>query len=197
VIPVISGIRDHNKDIRISIDTTEYEVASLAVAEGASIINDVSGLRNDERIVYLASENNAALVIMHMLGSPGTMQKDPQYDDVMKDIFEFLDSKVKFAKKAGVKEVFADVGIGFGKTVEHNLTLLKNLSYFEKLGVPLLLGISRKSFLGKTLGIENPADRDVPTALFHALTLSREVEIIRVHNVGMLKMLKDIFDLLK
>jgi len=197
VIPVIIGIRDHNKEIRISIDTTKHEVAKLAVAEGATIINDVSGLRNDERIINLAAEHNTALVIMHMLGSPGTMQNDPQYDDVLKDIHKFLDSKVQIAKKAGVKEIYADVGIGFGKTAEHNLTLLKNLSYFEKLNVPLLLGLSRKSFIGKTLGIDDPAKRDVPTALFHALTLCKEVEIIRVHNVELLKMLKDIYYLLK
>jgi dihydropteroate synthase len=197
VIPVISGIRDHNKDIRISIDTSKYEVARLAIGEGASIINDISGLRNDERIVDLAAEYNSALVIMHMLGSPRTMQIDPKYDDVLTDIYDFLDSKVKLAKQSGVKEIYADVGIGFGKTVEHNLILLKNLDHFSGLGVPLLIGISRKSFIGKAFGIDDPANRDVPTALFHALTLSKEVEIIRVHNVEMLKMLKDIFYLLK
>jgi len=197
VIPVIIGIRDHNKDIRISIDTTKLEVAKLAVAEGASMINDVSGLRNDEQIANLAAEQNTGLVIMHILGSPRTMQINPVYNDILKDIYDFLDSKVQIAKKAGVKEIYADVGIGFGKTVEHNLTLIKSLNYFHRLTVPLLLGISRKAFIGKTLGIEDPNKRDVPTALFHALTLCNGVEIIRVHNVELLKMLKDIFYLLK
>ncbi len=196
VMPVICGIREFNKNIRISIDTNKYEVAKLAIAEGATIINDVSGLRNNPKIANLAADSNAGLIIMHMLGSPRTMQNNPDYNDLLKDIFEFLNSKVEIARNAGVKEIYADVGIGFGKTVEHNLTLLKNLSYFKKLRVPLMLGLSRKAFIGKTLGIKKPLERDIPTALFHALTLCEEVKMIRVHNVKLIKMLKDIYELL-
>lgn len=196
VIPVINGIREKNEKIRISIDTTKLDVATEAIAAGASIINDVSGLRKDLRLADLAAESQSGLILMHMLGSPGTMQNDPKYDNVVEDIYLFLKQRIEIARKTGVEEIYADVGIGFGKTVDHNLELLRNHKYFSKLNVKMCLGISRKSFIGKTLKIEEPKERDLPTALIHALTLGNEIGIIRVHNVKYIKMLKDVFQVL-
>lgn len=196
VIPVIIGIRAENEDIRISIDTTKLEVATEAIAAGASIINDISGLRNEPRLSDLATESKSGLILMHILGTPGNMQDNPTYDNVVNDIYKFLDKKIEIARNTGVKEIYADVGIGFGKTVAHNLELLKNHKYFSGLNVPMCIGISRKSFIGKTLGIDEPIERDFPTALFHALTLSSEIGILRVHNVKQIKMLKNINNML-
>lgn len=193
VIPVIEGIKKERPDAVISIDTMKYEVAKEAVDLGASIINDVSGLQNDVRIALLAAEKNCTLVIMHMQGTPKTMQINPKYQNVVQEVFDFLHSKIEVAKELGVKSIIADVGIGFGKTVEHNWELLRNLPKFYELGVPLLLGISRKSFIGKTLNIENPLERDIPTLLLHTLLLNYKVDYIRVHNVKPYQMLKTLY----
>lgn len=194
VIPVIEGIKKRNPEAVISIDTTKYEVAKEAVESGATIINDVSGLRNDLRLSKLAAEKNCSLIIMHMQGTPKTMQTNPTYDNVVEEILQFLRQQIEVAKRYGVKTIFADVGIGFGKTVEHNWELLRNLDKFSQLGVPLLLGISRKSFIGKTLNIANPIERDIPTLLLHSLLLRFDIDTIRVHNVKQFQMLKTFYD---
>jgi dihydropteroate synthase len=124
------------------------------------------------------------------------MQKNPQYDDVVGDVFAWLFEKIEIARAEGVKSIIADVGIGFGKTTEHNLELLRNHYKFRGLNVPLLLGISRKRFIGSITGIEEAGDRDIPTALLHALLLNAGADIIRVHNVKMIKMLKDLWQVL-
>lgn len=197
VLPVIEGILAVNPKAIISIDTTKYDVAREALAAGASIINDISGLQFDERLAALAADNTAALILMHMQGTPRNMQSNPVYGNVVEDVFEFLYEKVKFAQSLGVKDVIADVGIGFGKTAGHNLELLRNLEYFRKLGVPLLLGISRKSFIGKALNIEIPAERDLSTAFIHALLPNFGGDIIRVHNVSLINTLKSVWEILK
>ncbi|MGQ9818399.1 MAG: dihydropteroate synthase [Candidatus Kapaibacteriales bacterium] len=194
VIPVIEGILNHKPDAFISVDTTKSKVAVSAVKAGAKMINDVSGLQNDPNIAEVANKYSASLVIMHMKGTPQTMQVNPHYDNIVGEVYEFLESKIEFAKKNGVKEIYADVGIGFGKTVEHNWELLRNIEKFYSLGIPLLLGISRKSFIGKTLGIENPVDRDLPTLLLHTLLLTKNIEIIRVHNVRQFHVLKILYE---
>lgn len=194
VIPVIEGILEQKPDTFISIDTMKSEVAELAVKAGVKMVNDVSGLQNDPRLAEIACKYNVPLVIMHMKGTPETMQLNPYYDDVVEEIYNFLESKIDFAKNLGVKEIYADVGIGFGKTVEHNWELLRNLEKFYFLDVPLLLGISRKSFIGKTLGIENPAERDFPTLLLHSLLLVKNIDIIRVHNIKQFKYLKILYE---
>lgn len=197
VIPVIEEIRKTHKDITISVDTTKYEVAKLAVDAGADIINDISGLNNDIRLAELSAKYDKWLVLMHIKGKPRTMQNNPHYDNPVREIFEELKQKIEFAKSKGVKKIIADVGIGFGKTYEHNIELLKNHSEFAKLGVPLLLGISRKSFIGKMLGIKNPEKRDLPTLLIHALLISQNTDIIRVHDIKPYIELKKIFNELK
>ncbi|MGB9771920.1 MAG: dihydropteroate synthase [Candidatus Kapaibacteriota bacterium] len=193
VLPVIEGIKKVRPDAVISIDTMKYEVATRAVEAGATIINDVSGLQNDIRLATLAAEKNCTLVIMHMLGTPKTMQINPTYQNVVEDIFNFLQSKIEIARQLGVKTIVADVGIGFGKTVEHNWELIRNIPRFYDLRVPLMIGISRKSFLGKTLQIENPIDRDLPTLLLHSLLLNFNIDFIRVHNVKQFQLLRTLY----
>lgn len=194
VVPVIEGIKKDRPDAVISIDTMKYEVAKEAVEAGATIINDVSGLQNDIRLAHLAAEKNCTLVIMHMQGTPKTMQINPTYQNVVEEIFEFLQNKIEIAKQLGVRSIVADVGIGFGKTVEHNWELIRNIPRFYDLQVPLLIGISRKSFIGKTLCIENPIERDLPTLLLHTLLLNFNIDIIRVHNVKQFQMLRTLYE---
>jgi len=196
VIPVIEGIRAANAHAQISIDTVKYEVAEAAMRAGARIINDISGLSVDPRLASLAGDYDAELIIMHIQGTPRTMQVSPQYDDVVREVFGHLQQKIELARSLGAQKIMADVGIGFGKTAEHNWTLLKNLDYFRNLGVPTVLGLSRKSFLGKLLGIENSAERDVPTLIVHALLPVMAATIVRVHNVRQLAMLKRIHEML-
>lgn len=191
--PVIEGIRKHNANIPISIDTTKYTVAASALDAGANIINDISGLNFEPKLVDLAARKKAGLVIMHMKGKPKTMQNKPNYCDISNEIYLELQEKVAMAKRMGVENVIADVGIGFGKTVTQNWLLLRLHYVFESLGVPLMLGLSRKFFIGETFGIENPKDRDFETAIIHTMLLTKKIDIIRVHNIEKLNRVRDIF----
>lgn len=196
VIPVIEGVRRHCPHVPISVDTTKYEVAAAALEAGATMLNDISALRFDPRMGELAARANVPVVLMHMQGTPRTMQLNPHYEDVVAEVKAFLRERIAYARSLGIQSVIADVGIGFGKTVEHNWELLRRHREFLELGVPLLLGISRKSFLGKTLGIEEPRQRDCATALLHALLLESGVSIIRVHNVALLVQLRRLWQAL-
>ncbi|MCK5742248.1 MAG: dihydropteroate synthase [Chlorobi bacterium] len=193
VVPIIKKIKEEFPNLKISIDTTKSSVARAAADAGVDIINDISGLDFDPKIADVAAEYNLKLILMHMQGTPRTMQENPHYNDVVEDVFDILQKKIEFARSRGVKSVIGDVGIGFGKTLEHNLTLLRRHSEFSKLCVPMLLGISRKSFIHKMLNIENPLDRDIPTAIIHALMLNSGADIIRVHNTTVINMLKNIY----
>ena len=184
-IPVVKELVKQNPNVTISIDTTKYEVAKQALDSGAKIINDVSGLTTEPRFVDLAKEYDADLVIMHKKGSPKEMQVKPEYDDVVQEVYDFLDEQAKFAE--GVNNVFVDVGIGFGKTLEHNLSLLSNLEKYNGITGKQLLGISRKSFIKMMFGIENAKDRDTHTAIIHSLLLNKKVDILRVHNVKLVR----------
>ncbi|MFN8367843.1 MAG: dihydropteroate synthase [Candidatus Kapaibacterium sp.] len=190
VIPVIQGIRAVNRTIPISIDTMKAEVAQQACNAGATMINDVSAGRFDENMFTVAMQAAVPVVLMHMLGKPKTMQENPTYDNVVQDVYSFLEERVTTARNAGVTNVMIDVGIGFGKTLEHNLELLRNHAEFAKLNVPVVLGISRKRFIGALTGVENAADRDTATALLHALLLQAKADIIRVHNVAVCNQLR-------
>jgi dihydropteroate synthase len=183
VVPVIEQIRQSYPTIPISIDTTKAVVAERALDAGATMINDISAGRFDPEMFSVAAERQVPIVLMHMQGTPATMQVNPHYSDVVEEILAFLHERINVARAHGIREIIADVGIGFGKTLEHNLTLLANLQRFAVLGVPLLLGISRKRFLGALSGIDEPSERDTVTALMHALLLNGPVEYIRVHNV--------------
>src|SRR5712672_4269847 len=153
ILPVLEGLRDALK-IPICVDTRKSQVAEAAVAAGAQIINDVSGLRNDPRIAEVAVQRGVPLILMHMRGEPATMQKKPFARDVMKDVTQGLRAAITKARRAGVhkSQIIIDPGIGFGKSFEQNYELLRKLADIAKLGYPLLVGTSRKGFLGATLG---------------------------------------------
>jgi dihydropteroate synthase len=183
-IPVIEKLAKKTKAC-ISIDTTNYEVAKAALDAGANIINDITALA-DERMAQLAAERKVPVILMHMQGTPRTMQVEPKYKDVVSDVLKFLLDKAKRAKKFGIpkERIFIDPGIGFGKTIEHNLKLLANLDKFVKTGYRVLVGPSRKWFIGKLTGKENPAERTFGTAAAVALCASAGVSIVRVHDVA-------------
>jgi dihydropteroate synthase len=183
-IPVIEKFAKKTKTC-ISIDTTNYEVAKAALDAGANIINDITALA-DERMAQLAAERKTPVILMHMQGTPRTMQVKPKYKDVVREVLKFLLDKTKQAEKFGIpkQRIFIDPGIGFGKTVEHNLQLLANIDKFVKTGCRVLVGPSRKRFIGKITGKEDPADRNFGTAAAVALCAASGVSIVRVHDVA-------------
>ncbi len=185
VIPVIEKLASE-VDVPISIDTCKSGVARSALDAGATIINDVSALRFDPQMVRVVAQSGAPVILMHMLGTPRTMQKNPHYDAVVAEIMSFLQQRIEYATSHGVerKQIIVDPGIGFGKTVGHNLAILKNLASFHLLNSPLLLGASRKSFIGLVLDRENPLDREMGTAAVTCAAVLAGVHIIRVHNVS-------------
>ena len=185
VIPAIDIIRKHHK-LPISIDTSKSEVAAEALAAGADIINDISALRFDPAMIDIAIQHNAPVVLMHMHGTPRDMQINPTYDNVIEDILSFFAGRLAWAQKRGLKKekIIIDPGIGFGKTVEHNLSILKHLDRFQTLGCPVLVGHSRKSFLAKILQ-DNIEDRDMPTAALSMLCALKGAAILRVHDVAL------------
>ena len=168
---------------RVSIDTMKSEVAKSALLAGATIVNDVSGLRDPEMIDVVA-EHGASAVIMHMLGEPRTMQVRPKYKDVVQDIIAYLGDRVAAAEAGGVepRRIMVDPGIGFGKTLEHNLEILARLDEFKALGKPVVIGVSRKSFIGKIT--EAPAEERIGGSVAAALVAARNgASIVRVHDV--------------
>ena len=184
VIPVIEQLAARVK-IPISIDTMKPAVARAAIAAGASIVNDVAANREDDAMARVVADSGAGYVLMHMQGTPQTMQIKPVYADVVRAVGDFFFQKIQRLSDCGIarEQVIVDVGIGFGKTLEHNLLLLGALRSFTKLERPLLLGVSRKSFIGKLLGAETP-DR-LPAALAcAALAVEAGVQVIRTHDVA-------------
>lgn len=184
VVPVIKGLSE-KLDVPISIDTYNFEVASAALEAGAAMINDITAL-SDERICELAAKYKVPIVLMHIQGTPATMQIEPKYKDVVSEVLEFLLERAKRAEQLGMprERTFIDPGIGFGKTVEHNLLLLRNIHKFVDSGYRVCIGTSRKSFIGKITGKENPAERIFGTAATVALCAAAGVSIIRVHDVA-------------
>jgi dihydropteroate synthase len=184
VLPAIKIIRK-NHTIPVSIDTTKAEVARKALQEGADMINDISALRFDPEMIVLAKETDVPVIIMHMLGTPTDMQVNPVYDDVVAEIKRFFAERLEWAEKKGVQRsrFIIDPGIGFGKTIAHNLIILKRIADFNELGCPVLIGHSRKSFIGKLL--DNVVDdRDVASAAVSALCVTSGAAILRVHDVA-------------
>ncbi len=188
VLPVVERLRD----LVISVDTTKAEVAEKVLAAGARIINDVSALRFDPRMVDVVRDADAGVVLMHMQGTPQTMQQKPRYGDVVVEVRSFLAERIAFAEARGLKktQIAVDPGIGFGKTVEDNLRLLAHLDEFSSLGCPVLVGTSRKSFIGKVL--DPPGDRSAHetegriwgTAATVAWAVAQGARILRVHDVA-------------
>ena len=181
-IPVIKNIHQQGKDVIISIDTTKSEVAKQALDSGAQIINDISGLTFDEKMIDIAKEYNSGVVIMHIKGNPKTMQENPEYRDVVKDVYDFLLVQSIKAKQNDIDKIIVDPGIGFGKRVEDNFSLIKNLDYFQSLGYPVMIGLSKKSFIGKTLNLDND-QREIGTIILETISVIKSARIIRTHNV--------------
>lgn len=186
VIPVISAIRKQlSAEVLISIDTRLSTVAKAALAAGANIINDVSAGRDDPTILTVAAQADCPLILMHMQGNPQTMQDNPHYDNVVNEVLSSLLNDVNKAMAAGVKRdnLIIDPGIGFGKRAEDNLTLLAHLSKFVATGLPVLLGTSRKRFMGRICNVSEPSELVTATAATTALGVMAGVQIFRVHDV--------------
>ena len=183
VVPLVKELKQILK-IPISVDTYKSKVARLALEAGASIINDITGLNQDIDMATVIKEYGAEVVIMHMQGTPQNMQKDPKYDDVLKDIYSFLEEAIEKAAQSGIKrdKIIIDPGIGFGKTLKDNLTILKNIRFFKKLNLPILIGPSRKTFIGEITGKETE-ERLMGTASSVAVSIINGANIVRVHDV--------------
>lgn len=184
VLPVIEGLKDAGA--LISVDTRKSEVMEKAVKAGAHILNDVSALSHDPASLKVAARSGLPVVLMHAQGDPKTMQDDPAYDDVVLEVFDYLAERIAACEAAGIdrSRIIADPGIGFGKTLEHNLALLQGLSLFHALGVALLLGVSRKRFIGTLSDEADPQARE-PGSLAAALAgIAQGVQMVRVHDVA-------------
>jgi dihydropteroate synthase len=192
VRPVIEAIAAASTDgspatcAQISIDTSKASVARAALDAGATLVNDVTALRGDPQMASVVAESGAECCLMHMLGEPRTMQQEPRYDDVVDDVKAFLLARLEFAVGEGIAEdrVLLDPGIGFGKTVAHNLELLRRLGEFVELGRPVVIGTSRKSFLGRLAGAPESSQRLAGTLATNVLALERGARVFRVHDVA-------------
>jgi dihydropteroate synthase len=184
VLPVIEGLVETGA--QLSIDTSKLAVAQAAVAAGASYVNDVTAFRGDPELAGWVGEQDLDCCLMHMLGDPRTMQLDPRYDDVVDDIKAFLEERIAYAVGEGVAEerIMLDPGIGFGKTLDHNLELLRRLDELVALGRPIVVGTSRKSFLGKITGRDDAKQRVPGTIATNVLALAKGATVFRVHDVA-------------
>ena len=185
VLPVIARLAAEFPAVPLSIDTYKADVAAAALDAGASLINDISGLTFDPGMAPLAAERGCPLILMHLLGSPRNIPLRPRYDDVIGDIQAFFERQITFARSCGVRDaqIWLDPGIGFGKTAPHNLEILRRLPELKSLGFPLLVGPSRKKFLGRILETDDPQDRREGTAAAVALSIAGGADMVRVHDV--------------
>ncbi len=188
VIPIIKKLRQ-NSSIPISIDTTRAEVAQAAITAGADIVNDISGGTFDEKMFSTVASLQVPIIIMHIRGTPKTMQQKTDYQDLVTDIIEWLKCQVKKAIEAGIEQhkIIIDPGIGFAKNYQQNIELLKNLSRFHSLECPMLVGVSRKSFIGHILGEKDPKKRVWGTAAACCHAIASKSDILRVHDVPEMK----------
>jgi dihydropteroate synthase len=186
VLPVFEALAPARPTARLSVDTSKAVVAQEAISRGATLVNDVTALRGDPRMVEVVAEAGVECCLMHMLGEPRTMQDDPRYDDVVSAVKAFLSERLQFAVANGIDEskVIVDPGIGFGKTLEHNLELVRRLDELVALGRPVMVGASRKSFLGRITGREDPAERVSGTVAINVLAYERGARLFRVHDVA-------------
>ncbi len=195
VLPVIKALREQYPDLPLSIDTYKAQVAAAAMAAGADLINDISGFNFDPKMARVAAETDAYCSLMHIQGTPDAMQKEPRYDDLFAEISCYFEKSIALAEAAGVKreKIILDPGIGFGKTLEHNLLLLKHLAEFTGFGLPLLLGTSRKSFISKLTDAE--VDNRLPASLATiAQGLTNGANIVRVHDVAATRQVVTVID---
>ncbi len=185
ILPVITRLTSELPQIPISVDTYKAEVARAALGAGASIINDISGLAFDPQMAPLAAERGVPVILMHLLGSPRDIPQQPVYTDVVADIKAFFDRQIAYALSCGMRreQIWLDPGLGFGKTAQHNLEILRRLSEFQSYDLPLVVGASRKRFLGSILGTDDPNDRKEGTAATVALSIAAGAAAVRVHDV--------------
>jgi len=185
ILPVIEAVRKHS-DVPLSVDTYKAVVARAAIAAGADIINDISSLSFDPDMADVVAGSGVPVVLMHIKGTPRDMQKDPTYKDVVGEIREFFVERIAFAKSAGIDEenIVIDPGIGFGKQLQHNLTIIKELGRLKELGQPLLIGTSMKSFIGRIMGTTALEDRAEGTLASVAMSVWNGADIVRVHDVA-------------
>ena len=186
VLPVLEGVRAAGCEAEISIDTSKARVASAALAAGATLVNDVTALRGDPEMAAVVASSGARCCLMHMLGEPRTMQRDPHYDEVVSDVKFFLQARLEFAVEHGIAEdrILLDPGIGFGKTVAHNLELLRRLDEIAELGPPVVIGTSRKSFLSELTGGRDVGERLAGTIATNVIAYERGASVFRVHDVA-------------
>lgn len=184
VVSVVEGLRDAGA--QISVDTSKRAVAEAALAAGATYVNDVTAFRADPDLAGLVADAGCDCCLMHMLGDPRTMQTNPRYDDVVSEVKAFLEQRLAAAVAAGIDErrVYLDPGIGFGKTIDHNLELLRRLDELVAIGRPLVVGTSRKTFLAKITGRDDPHQRVIGTVATNVLALERGASVFRVHDVS-------------
>jgi dihydropteroate synthase len=185
VVPVIERLISDRPDAVVSIDTYRAATAEVALRAGARVVNDVTALRGDPGMAALVAEAGCPVFLMHMKGEPKTMQLEPRYGDVVREVRDFLAERAEFAVSAGVKpeNVVVDPGIGFGKTLDHNLTLLRDLDAIVELGFPVLVGASRKRFLGTITGVDAASERVFGTVATTLLAYERGARLFRVHDV--------------
>jgi dihydropteroate synthase len=186
VMPVVEALAPSLPG-RISVDTYKARVAADALAAGAYMINDITALRMDPEMVAVVRDAECPVILMHMLGEPKTMQQDPVYGDVVQELHGFFVERLNWAVDNGVKEenLLIDPGLGFGKTTAHNLQIMRSLEAFRSLGRPIVLGASRKRFLGEILGVDEPKERDAATAATTVMAVTAGAHIVRVHRVGL------------
>ena len=182
VLPVVKEILNKRPSSVLSVDTTKSKVAHEALSAGAAMINDISALRFDPEMVNVIKQFDSAVALMHMKGKPKNMQENPYYENVIEEVYDFLAERSSFAAENGIDKIFIDPGIGFGKRVEDNFNLIRRLEDFKSLSYPIMIGLSRKSFIGKTLDLEVDK-RDEATMALNTLAISRGAKIIRTHNV--------------
>ena len=185
VVPVICEILDERPDAVISIDTYRARTAEAGLEAGASIVNDVTALRGDGEMVKIVADAGCPVILMHMQGEPKTMQKNPQYDDVVREVRDFLEERADYAVSCGVEpeNIVLDPGIGFGKTAEHNLALFRRLDAIADIGFPVLVGASRKGFIGGITGVDEARERIFGTVVATVLAYERGATFFRVHDV--------------
>lgn len=198
VVPVIKTLKKQGADI-ISVDTRNAKTMRAAINEGANFINDISGLLNDIESVSIVEKNDLPVCIMHMQGSPETMQNKPVYENVVDEVKAFFEERLRFCTENGIAQnrIILDPGIGFGKTLAHNLSLIKHLEEFHSFGCPLLLGVSRKSYIGAITGEEIPKNRapgSIATAIYG---LEAGVQIFRIHDVKETRQAFDVYGAIK
>lgn len=198
IITAIKAIRENYKDIMISVYTYRANIAEKALEAGADIINDVSGFGFDKKLVEIVAKSNAPYILMHIKGTPKNMQKNPTYDDLIKEIMQYFVNKINYAKSFNIDEnnIILDPGLGFGKTYEDNMEIMDRIQELKSLHKPLLIAASRKSFIGKALSLDSAADRLEGTLAITALCAHQDVDMVRVHdvkeNIRVIKMMEAI-----